>query len=232
MRPITLFLLAFCCLMTISGDAFAKERRHMSGKPPFADAYAGLLPTGMQPQPLQDFRPAQLRQARVALVPSANFNEWARIWASWYEEGGFENHWSVRMFGQSRETHSGYEHNSNPRRLAEQVVLALEPHVGEVVVARDLAHAIEEGADYFLVLDGWLGTYTRVMSGGFSASGGVYLLDRGLGEAFRVQAESREKRSSGLFDSPSQENDRASAQVTGDLIGAITSGMRRHLSGI
>lgn len=142
---------ALLSLLLVLGHAQASEKKRLWGKPPYASAYDGLLPVGMTPSPATDFHPSQLHGARVALVPSANFNEWARVWERWHDENG------EKFDMKSRGKLEGPRNNSNPRNFSEHVVQVLQPYVGELFIANDLPQARDAGADYYLIVDGWLG---------------------------------------------------------------------------
>lgn len=227
-------ILLLSCLFLFISPVAAKEKRTMTGKAPYASAYENLLPEGMQPAPVKDFHPSQLRSARVALVPSANFNEWARIWANLYEEGGFENYWGVKMFGHKRETFQGYENNSDPRNLAERIVQTLQPHVGEVFIATDLVQARDAGADYYLILDGWLGSFTR-WNMWYQATGGVYLLDGALQQVFEATGTGKAELKMGMLDAYSSRKmadiqGRVSGEAMEEMLNDVTSAMQRQLA--
>ena len=180
-----LFATALLSLFFILGHAQAGEKKNMSGKPPHASAYEGLLPAGMKPAPAPDFHPAHLRDARVAIVPSANFNQWARVWQRWFEESG-------EKFKVREENRRNVEHSTNPRNFSEQVMQALQPHVGQVFVADDLVQARDSGADYYLILDGWLGSFSR-WNTYLHATGSVELLDGNLQRALSAHGEAKVK---------------------------------------
>lgn len=235
-RIIALLLLSlsFLCFPT-----HAKEKKFLTGKAPHASAYEGLLPAGMTVAPATGFHPSQLQGKRVALVPSANLNEWARVWSRVYEEGGFESHWSSRLIyrdhEKNRDRHRGYENNTDPRNFTEQVIQALQPHVGEIFVAEDLPHARDAGADYYLILDGWFGLYNTVWNSWFHTHGGVYLLDEALRQAFSVHGEAKEK-----YETPSlmkswspnayaEIMDRQSGKITREMTDKVISDMQRQL---
>ncbi len=229
-----IFALVLLSLFLMSGHAEAADKKNMAGKPPHASAYDGLLPAGMTPTPAPGFHPSQLRGARVALVPSANFNEWARIWANLYEEGGFENYWGVKMFGHKRETFQGYENNSDPRNLAERIVQTLQPHVGEVFIATDLVQARDAGADYYLILDGWLGSFTR-WNMWYQATGGVYLLDGALQQVFEATGTGKAELKMGMLDAYSSRKmadiqGRVSGEAMEEMLDDVTSTMQRQLA--
>ena len=79
-----------------------------------------------------------------------------------------------------------------PKNFAERIVQALQPHVGEIFIATDLPQARDAGADFYLVLDGWLGTASG-WNTWYRATGGAYLLDGSLRQAFSVQGEAKVK---------------------------------------
>lgn len=229
----TIILILSCLLFAVS-PADAREKNKMTGKAPHASVYENLLPAGVEPAPLKDFHPSQLRGARVALVPSANFNEWARIWADLYEEGGFENYWGVKLFNHKRETFQGYENNSDPRNLAEQVVQTLQPHVGEVFIAADLVQARDAGADYYLILDGWLGTFTR-WNTWYQANGGAYLLDGSLQQVFKAEGTGKAELKMGMLDAYSSRKmadiqDKVSGEAMDEMLREVTQAMQRQLA--
>lgn len=185
----TIILFVSCFFST----ADAREKSKMTGKAPYASAYENLLPESMRPAPAKAFHPSELQDARIAVVPSANFNEWARIWEQWFDMEGKNYKRTSWGFGGGRgDKERGYEHSSNPRNFSDQVILALQPHVGEIVIATDLFQARDAGADYFLILDGWLGTSSG-WNTYFHASGGVHLLNAGLEEVFSAQGDARIK---------------------------------------
>lgn len=217
-------------LLLMPGYAETADKRNMTGKPPHASAYDGLLPAGMTPTPASGFHPSQLRGARVALVPSANFNEWARAWERRFDENG-------EKFKVREERFRGYEYSSNPRNFSERVTQALQPHVGEIFAAADLPEARQAGADYYLVVDGWLGTITR-WNMYFHASGSVHLLDGNLQQLISAQGEAKVKyeepsilQAGSMRQAFADNAERNSAQAIDEMSRQVVSGMQRHLAG-
>jgi hypothetical protein len=197
-------LVLLACLFALAahaapagGDAVPKPKHRLGGKPPYATPYAGLLPDGFQVQPAPPVDAAQLARSKVVMVPSSNFNAYSEGWAYYYEKGGFEKNWAVRLIGATREGHAGIEDNSDPRMFATRVSDALRPRVRELGAAADLREARAQGADYFLVVDAWLGT--SHMGGHFVISGGAYLLDDQLRQVFAASGAGDAKRG-GFFD--------------------------------
>lgn len=227
MSRITILFLS--CLFLVVSPAVAKEKNKMAGKAPYASAYDGLLPAGMTPSSAAGFHPSQLRDARVALVPSSNFNEWARVWERWFEEDGEK----YKARGENRKN---VEYSTNPRYFSEQVIQALQPHVGEVFIAADLVQARDAGADYYMILDGWLGSFTR-WNTYLHATGGVTLLNADLQQAFSVRGEAKVKyEEPPLLQSfsPSAWEDvyaKNAFQAIDEMSRHTISGMQQHLSG-
>lgn len=179
-------------------DAPAKPKYRPVGKPPFATPYVGLLPDGFQVRPAPPIDAAQLARGNVVMVPSSNFNAYSETWSYYYGKGGgFKSNWAGKLLGATREHEVGIEENSDPRTFATRVSDALRPHVREIGVAADLQQGRTQGADYFLIVDAWLGT--SHMNGHIVISGGVYLFDSQLRLVFATSGAGDAKRG-GFFD--------------------------------
>lgn len=160
----------------------------LTGHPPQENVYAGLLPNGQTPADASSsFDPASLRGATVAIIPSANYNEYAARWAYWFADGNIENYWAFQAAGASRDSLRSFEHNTDPRHFADRLVQMFEPYVTRVIVATDIAAAHEQGATYFLVVDAWQGTPNHWNSQ-YQTWAGAYLLDSSLQLAFQSSA--------------------------------------------
>ncbi len=220
---------ALLSLLFTFGQAQASEKKRLWGKPPYASAYDGLLPAGMTPTPAPGLHPSQLRGARVALVPSANFNEWARVWERWHDENG------ERFDRKSRGKLEGSRNNSNPRNFSEHVVQVLQPYVGELFIANDLPQARDAGADYYLIVDGWLGAplpfEMTCWDTCHRATGSVHLLDSELRLLFIAQGKGKATKSSGFFGQKTNEAMEVTmALAIEEMMREVTNGMHGHLS--
>jgi len=177
------------------------QRNCFCGRPPEANVFQGLLAESFTPADASAaFTPGALAGATLAIIPSSNFNEYSRRWTRWFEEGAMENHWAYQLTGQSRDSMRGQEQNTDPRRFADQLVAALEPHVAEVMVASDFQTARDQGATFYLVVDAWLGT-PNGMNGSWKTWAGATLLDGSLQRVWQANGEHQVRRESGLFES-------------------------------
>jgi hypothetical protein len=187
-------------IMALALATPAAAQQCMCGRPPERNVYAGLLATDFTPDDASaSFNPASLSGAKVAVIASANFNEYSRRWNHWYGEGNIENYWAYRSNRLTRDDIRGYEQNTDPRAFADQLITLIEPHVGEVFSAPDLQQAREQGATYYLVADAWFGT-TNAMNTGFKTWAGVYLLDSSLQLVFSANADGSAGRSMLVLD--------------------------------
>lgn len=191
-----LMFAALATLLTLfaASAASAQETRaRLFGSAPYDSPYAGLLPDDFQLQPAPSIDLAHLRQSKVVLVPSGNYNEYARVWSAYFEQGGLERDW-LQTFAAGadgrRDQLDGTIQNSDPRLFASRLIDALRPYVREIGAAADLPTARAQGADYYLIVDTWL-------SGGpmkLRIAGGAYLLDGRLNSVISAQNTNEQNR--------------------------------------
>lgn len=185
--------LAMLLMLFAASAASAQETRaRFYGQAPYDSPYAGLLPDDFQLQ-TGTLDVAHLRQGKVVLIPSGNYNEYARLWSAYYEQGGLERDW-LQTFAAGadgrRDQLDGMIQNSDPRLFASRLIDALRPYVREIGTAADLPTARAEGADYYLIVDTWL-------SGGpmrLRVAGGAYLLDGRLNSVISAQNTNEQNR--------------------------------------
>ena len=179
-------------LFTASAASAQETRARFYGRAPYDSPYAGLLPDDFQLQ-TGTLDVAHLRQGKVVLIPSGNYNEYARLWSAYYEQGGLERDW-LQTFAtggeRRREQLDGTIQNSDPRLFASRLSDALRPYVREIGTAADLPTARAEGADYYLIVD-------TSLSGGamrLRVAGGAYLLDGRLNSVISAQNTNEQSR--------------------------------------
>jgi|CXWL01.1.fsa_nt_gi hypothetical protein len=192
MRVFAIGLAAFALTFATAADA-----QRLGGRVPHPNAYSGLLPEGFQLTAAPALDVEHLRRSKVVLVPSSNFNDYARLWVEYYEGGGFERNWAVQLLNVQREQVVGQQQNSDPRAFADRFAEALRPHVGELAVAEDLPSAREQGADYYLILDAWLSAPGQ--GSRFRVAGGAHLLDGSLRHVMSLEGTGEARRDGGLF---------------------------------
>ncbi|GAM96966.1 hypothetical protein U91I_00587 [alpha proteobacterium U9-1i] len=173
------------------------DAQRLGRRAPHATPYSGLLPENVQLDPAPPLDVEHLRRSKVVLVPSSNFNDYARLWVEYYEGGGFERNWAVQLLNVQREQVAGQQQNSDPRAFADRFAEALRPHVGELAVAEDLPSAREQGGDYYLILDAWLSAPGQ--GSRFRVAGGAHLLDGSLRHVFSLEGAGEARRDGGLF---------------------------------
>jgi|CXWL01.1.fsa_nt_gi hypothetical protein len=200
-------LAGFFAAMTWAPPAEA-QRNCLCGRPPNENPLFGLLPDDFTAvDATAAFESATLNGATLALIPSANFNEYSRRWVHWFEDDAIERNWAYRLMGMSREDTAEYEHNTDPRRFADQLAEAVRPHVRDIVVSADFHQARAQGATFFLVVDAWMGT-PNWMNEKEKTWAGAYLFDGSLQRLFLAQDDHEVRRRVGLVredDGPSQQ---------------------------
>ena len=143
-----LTIIAAILVFSVWSTPAEAERRCLCGRPPTENVYEGLLAADFTPVDASaQFQPSALRDAKLAVISSSNFNEYARRWAYWYDEDNIDRYWAFQLFGQTRDNTREYEENTDPRRFGERLVVLLEPYVDQVVIAPDLQQAREQGYD-------------------------------------------------------------------------------------
>lgn len=189
-----LTIIAAILVFSVWSTPAEAERRCLCGRPPTENVYEGLLAADFTPVDASaQFQPSALRDAKLAVISSSNFNEYARRWAYWYDEDNIDRYWAFQLFGQTRDNTREYEENTDPRRFGERLVVLLEPYVDQVVIAPDLQQAREQGATYFLVLDAWTGTNNR-NNDRWKTWAGIHILDASLQRVFEATAEQEARR--------------------------------------
>lgn len=185
-RVILAAIAAALMLFDVSSASAQDSRARFGGRAPYDSPYAGLLPNDFALQTAPSFDAADLRQSKVVLIPSSNYNEYARLWSEYYEQGGLERDW-LQTLGtgadRRREQLDGTIQNSDPRLFASRLTDALRPYVREIGVAADLPTARAQGADYYLIIDAWLGADAFK----YRIAGGAYLLDGRLNSVISAQ---------------------------------------------
>lgn len=196
----------------VSAANAQESRARLYGSAPYDSPYAGLLPDDFQLQSAPSIDTAHLRQSKVVLIPSSNYNEYARLWSEYYEQGGLESDW-LQTFAtganRRREQLDGTIQNSDPRLFASRLVDALRPYVREISTAPDLPTARADGADYYLIVDTWL-------SGGalkVRIAGGAYLLDGRLNSVISAQNTNEQNRNQ-MFQLTQRRTDENNARAT------------------
>lgn len=223
MRMILAAFFAALMLFDTSAASAQETRARFGGRAPYDSPYTGLLPADFQLQPAAAIDLEHLRQSKVVLVPSGNYNEYARLWAEYFEEGGLERDW-LQTFAtgatRRREQLDGTIQNSDPRLFASRFADALRPYVREIGVAADLPEARAQGADYYLIVDAWLGADALK----YRVAGGAYLLDSQLNSVITAQTRNEQNRNQ-MFTltqrGADQNNARAMAAATTGLSEAV-----------
>jgi hypothetical protein len=166
-RFAALWALAFACLAAPASAQNAQPVDH--------PVYEGLLPADFQmaeaPQPMDR---AAFRGAKIVIVPSANFNDYADTWQQRFDPEAINGRWTAGL-GIRSENLEGQRQAADPRLFSDAVITAVSPHFREVAVAQDLISAREAGAQYYLVVDYWA-AFSR-WGGRYRSHGGVHLLD-------------------------------------------------------
>lgn len=228
-----LFAALAALMVSAVWSAPASAQQCLCGRPPERNVYEGLLAEDFIPVDASAaFNPAMLSGAKLAVIPSANFNEYARRWAHWYGdgegEGNIEHYWAYRLNSLDRQTTGSFELNTDPRGFADQLVALIEPHVGEVVVARDFRDAREQGATFYLVVDVWLGT-PNFMNGSWKTWAGAYLLDGSLQRVFESTADRQVSRGMELVGSVIEADARTSRQSFQGATTPVLDALRARL---
>jgi hypothetical protein len=211
----------------------ASAQQCLCGRPPERNVYDGLLAEDFTPVDASAaFNPTSLNGAKLAIIASANFNEYARRWVHWYGEGegqgNIERYWAYRLNSLDRDTTRPFEQNTDPRGFADQLVALLEPHVAEVIVAPDFQQAREQGATYYLVVDVWLGT-PNFMNSSWKTWAGAYLLDSSLQRVFESSAEQQVSRGMQLVGSVIEADARSSRESFRGATEPVIAALRARL---
>lgn len=171
------------------------------------DVYDGLLPPGVTPRDANVALPLQgLKSRTVAIVLSANFEDYVATWVEHYERGGAQNRKEMmaqignalavvnplaavgtglsgsggmidRAIDASRQA-------SDPRRVIDRLHAALSRIFDGVQVATDLADARARKADFIALAD--LHFTANAWGNAFHFRGGVHLLDASVRRLFVV----------------------------------------------
>jgi hypothetical protein len=169
--------------------------------------YAGLLPVGVQPREAGLDLPLQgLKSRKVAVVLSANFEDYVAMWVNHYERGGAQDRKAlisdmgtalaaVRPLASVGAGLSGggglfdsavksSRQASDPRRVIDRLYRGLQRYFGEVKVATDLGDARAQRVDYIALAD--LHFTSNAWGNTFLFNGGVHLLDNAVRRIFAV----------------------------------------------
>lgn len=216
-----------------AGSEPASAQQCLCGRPPEQNVYEGLLADGFTAVDASAaFSPASLNGANLAIIPSANFNEYSRRWAHWYGDGegqgNIERYWAYRLNNLDRDTTRNFELNTDPRGFADQLVALIEPHVGEVIVAADFQEARQQGATYYLVVDAWLGT-PNFMNSSWKTWAGAYLLDGELQRVFAASADHQVGRGMNLVGSVIEADARSSRESFQGATAPVIEALRTRL---
>jgi hypothetical protein len=205
----------------------AAEAQRLGRRAPHPTPYSGLLPDDFQLSPAPALDVEHLRHSKVVLIPSSNFNDYARLWSEYYEDGGFERNWAVRLLNVQREQVAGQQQNSDPRAFADRFADALRAHVGELAIAANLPEAREQGGEYYLILDAWLSAPGQ--GSRFRVAGGAHLLDGSLRHVFSLEGAGEARRMGGLFANQFEVDARAMTDSMSGFSDAVLSQLAQRV---
>lgn len=201
----------------------------MAGAPaPEVPVFQGLLPKDFivkdaaQPAQAGDFKGKTL-----AMVASSNLENITKWWVDFYERGGAQRqaqNFSVAagalagaMAGAGLSASANglqkgsaiaeqgrgvVRDASDPRGFTERVVGAIGPFFAKVVVAKDVAGAFEQGADYVAVVDLWWTFYPAFSNSKCRSNGSVNVFNDALERVLSADGKSDFKRDSAWSLSP------------------------------
>lgn len=191
----------------------------MAGAPTkLVPVFQGLLPKdfvvkdAVQPAQAGDFEGKTL-----GIVVSTNLENITKWWVDFYERGGAER--QAQNFALAAGALSGaglsasasgiqqgssiaeqgrglVRDASDPRGFMERAVAAIGPFFAKVVVAKDVADAFDQGADYVAVLDLWWTFYPAAINTKCRSNGSVQVLDDALERVLLAEGKSDFKRNS------------------------------------
>jgi hypothetical protein len=231
MKPIAAAFILFMATGLHAASAAPAKAKLFGTKAPYATPYAGLIPDGFQLQQAPAIDAATLARSKVVLIPSGNYDEYSRLWADYFEKGGFEKTTASRWMGVDRGRIASIETSSDPRAFATRIADALRPHVRELAVAEDLPGARAQGADYFLVVDDWTGV-TNWWGNRMRATGGVYLLDGQLRRVFAAEGSGDGERHGILTGDPNQIYGQMVTTATNAMGDAVVARLARFLQSL
>ncbi len=185
---------------------------------PLVPVFQGLLPKdfvvkdAVQPAQAGDFKGKTL-----GIVASSNMENITKWWVDFYERGGAERQaqnfalaaGALSAAGQSASANGLQKGSaiaeqgrglvrdaSDPRGFTERVVGAIGPFFAKVVVAKDVAGAFDQGADYVAVLDLWWTFYPAFTNSKCRSNGSVNVFDDALERVLLAEGKSDFKRDS------------------------------------
>ncbi len=169
--------------------------------------YDGLLPIGVQPRDTGQALPLEgLKSRKVAVVLSANFEDYVAMWVNHFERGGAQDRkalvsdigTALAAAGPLASVGAGLSgagglfdsaiqssrQASDPRRVIDRLYRGLQRYFGEVKVATDLGDARAQRVDYMALAD--LHFTSNAWGNAFLFKGGVHLLDSSVRRVFAV----------------------------------------------
>jgi hypothetical protein len=175
------------------------------------EPYTGLLPQGFSPQASQaQLNAAVLKNSKLAVVPSANFEAMAREWVDRFEgEGRKASEARVNtanavanlvsplhlLFGAKSDAKSSIDEiqkQTDPRRLMRELMPTLIAKFADVEVLPDIATAREKQKDMILVID-YYGSFNE-MGSQYASKVGYHGLDKSLKQLFKIERSASVKR--------------------------------------
>jgi len=172
---------ALCAVLMMGVGAWPAAAQRIEILPHYRD----ILPNDFTPAPAA-LPPGALRDAKVVLIPSANFNAYSAWWSEAYAPERRASSFQ-RLVGINDEVNRVGQNPSDPRNFPDAIVGALKEAVREVGVADDIAGAHAAGADFVVVIDFW----QRFRGMNLHSAAGVYILDRQLNEVSSITNTSR-----------------------------------------